>query len=62
MCCYILNKETKQVLRSGYTDFEADGTLDEAIEECVMTGAPCPFDLKTDVFYWNGSEFTEVAP
>ena len=59
----VINKATGDLIRSGFTDFSTDGSLDSVKEE-VVTDLPHPSSVrrsgeKLDMDRWDGSKWVK---
>lgn len=63
MMKYVLDKNTKQVKRHGYSDFENDGSFDSETEIIIVNSAIlCP-GIEFQNWYWNEqSQIFQTTP
>ena len=55
----VINKTSKLALRSGYCDFENDGSFNSATEEIIEYEFIFYPPIDQQDWYWNGSTFVE---
>ncbi len=61
---FVINKETKKLLRCGFVDFESESTFDGEVEQSVYRCCILPIRIEEQDWYWNEGteEFQETQP